>query len=164
MFTAQCVVKEGIRHLFSHAFDDCYLFSTVIHPVVYQLCANYFPDYYPRFDGKQNPQLENTALFLTNYFKLQPCASANQPFVYQEKRASNFSQKEIARLRSKSDPAVQFYLQKCPDYIKGQCFIIFAPIRNTFFLHTTMRFVRAKLKRRKYNKKKPCASLPLTQQ
>ena len=103
------------------------------------------------------------AHFFAKYFKLQRSASANQPFVYQEKRASHFSPKEIKRLRSKSDPATQFYLKECPNHTKGECFIIVAPIGNAFFIHTPVRLLCAKLKRKKYNKQKSRTGLPLTQ-
>jgi hypothetical protein len=124
-FTMRCAVTEAVRHAIKYASDEVYLFSTMIHPVSYQITSRVFNRFYPYHDRPQDPELEELARFLADHFELRR-PETDDPLIFQEARSTMETAEERAYWQQKSDPAVRFFLDRCPNYGKGECFIFLA--------------------------------------
>jgi hypothetical protein len=124
-FTLRCVVREALRHAIKYASDEVYFFSTLIHPVTYQMASRLFNRFYPYYDRAQDPELEELARFLADHFELRR-AETEDPLIFQEARSTMETAEERAYWQRKSDPAVRFFLDRCPNYGHGECFIFLA--------------------------------------
>jgi hypothetical protein len=126
-FTLRCVLVEALHHAVKYAGEEVYFFSTMIHPVTYQLASRVLGGGYPAPSAVQDPELAELAQFLAEHFGL-PRAASEHPFVFREGRSTVESADERERWRRKTDPAVRFFLDTCPNYARGECFIFLAPV------------------------------------
>ncbi len=146
-FGARCIANQALHHALQYPFDEVYVFSTMIHPVTYRICTRFLERYYPHYEGPQDPELSELAAYLSEYFALDKPETAH-PFVFRERRASIEPDEVRAYWQQKSDPAVRFFLDACPNYDKGECLIFLAPIRSSFVLTALRKYAGQWLDRR----------------
>lgn len=145
-FTARCIATQAVYHAIEHARDEVYVFSTLIHPVTYQIITSFLDTYYPFYDRAQDGELEKLASFLARHFGVQP-SNRPEPYIFREARGVVESPTERAYWRQKTNPAVRFFVDKCPDYNAGECFIMVAPIQSRFMFVAFAKLVKMQIRR-----------------
>lgn len=148
MFVIRCTMWELLTFGVVHYFDECYVFSTLIHPVTYQICTKFLSEYYPYYDRPQDPELGRLFAFLTDHFGLRRPEGSDDPLVFRELRAAVESVEHRERWRLKRDPAVRFFLERCPNYHEGDCLVILAPTPRLFLPKVAAKFIHEQIARR----------------
>lgn len=145
-FTARCVAMEAVYAALTYPAGEKYVFSTSIHPVTYRIFTRFMSRFYPYPDRPQDPALADLARFLADHFGLTK-ADSPHPFVFEERRASLESPEERRSWLTSSDPAVRFFVDKCPNYHRGECLIMLAQLSPWFYVSALGKYGKGRLER-----------------
>lgn len=141
-FTLRCVMNEFlVAKLWFYPFENMYFFSTLIHPVTYQICATVLDEMFPHYARPSSKFLQELAGFLANKFGLTP-SDRGIPFIYKEVRSAVERPQTKQHWLTKKHPAVRYFVTHCPNYDSDECFIIVAPVRMSIFVSVANVFAK----------------------
>ena len=138
-------IQEIIKYKALHPFKKAYLFCTLVHPSSYYLLSNFFPRYYPSIKyATPLGELDRMQQMADIFHEVQlPNTDPSIREVGWITRQTAEEQNEWAENR---DPNIRFFLQKNPQYYKGQGLMTLVPLQ----LHSLIyRAVKKRLMARK---------------